>query len=712
MAKRGRKPKKRPLRLNIPSSVLQTVISVILIFFSVLITVSFFAPEPLFNKVVQNVLTKLFGFGVIFVPILLSYFGIFFFRSLRWKILESRVMVGIVLLFISTIGIMGSSGGLIGKNIFDILSRFVAPFGAGVTLFFILIISLILILELSFDSLNQKMRLFYGRLRNMPFLPKLPVLKKKDAVLESKDAEFAGSSKLQEKEYSKKDFGPSFEVIPNKAEPVGENGNTKNLKELEAVSNLPYTDEIWQYPPISLLSDSDGTPADRGDIKGRAAIIEKTLDSFGIKVRVVEVNAGPAVTQYALETSQGTKIAKITSLQNDLALSLASPTGSVRVEAPIPGKSLIGIEVPNFSPELVTLKQVLESDIMSKVKSKLAIALGNDVSGKPVIADIKKMPHALIAGSTGSGKSVMLHSIISTILFRCSPSECKFIFVDPKRVELTNYRDIPHLLTPPITDINKALPSFKWAISEMERRYKLFENAKVRDVDSYNDLSGFQALPYIVIVVDELADLMITAPVDIERAICRLAQMARATGIHLILATQRPSVNVLTGLIKANIPCRVAFNVTSQIDSRVIIDHPGAEKLLGRGDMLYVPPDASKPTRIQGVFVSDKERGALVDFLKQSPVEPDYKEEVTEEYRGLENSSQGLIEGVDNLFNESIVVVASAGKASASLLQRKLSIGYARAARILDELEAKGVVGPADGSKPRDVLITDPLNIR
>ena len=336
------------------------------------------------------------------------------------------------------------------------------------------------------------------------------------------------------------------------------------------------------------------------------------------------------------------------------------------------------------------------------------MALGKDVSGTSISYDIARMPHVLVAGSTGSGKSVMIHSIISTLLFRCSPQECKFILVDPKRVELVGYRDIPHLLTPVIVDSHKALPAFKWAISEMERRYRLLENAKVRDIDLYNEMSGFQALPYIIIIVDELADLMMTSANDVEKAICRIAQLARAVGIHLVLATQRPSVDVLTGLIKANIPCRIAFNVTSQIDSRVIIDQPGAEKLLGRGDMLFVPPDVSKPVRIQGVFVSDKEREALTGFLRQAPVQAEYTDIATV---SLSDSGDGKSfdrgGSQDEFFSESVRLVVLYKKASSSLLQRKLSIGYARAARILDELETMGVVSGGDGSKPRDVLISD-----
>ncbi|PIZ99651.1 MAG: DNA translocase FtsK, partial [Candidatus Levybacteria bacterium CG_4_10_14_0_2_um_filter_35_8] len=459
-------------------------------------------------------------------------------------------------------------------------------------------------------------------------------------------------------------------------------------------------------PPLSLLSDTTAQKAERGDIKKTASVIEKTLQSFGVGARVVEVNLGPAVTQYALEISQGTKISKITSLSNDLALTTEAPTGQIRIEAPIPGRSLVGIEIPNRGLEVVPLKTMLASDVMRKNKSKLTVSLGLDVSGNPLVADLAKMPHVLIAGTTGSGKSVLINAFIASLLFRASPDELKLILIDPKRVELTGYNGIPHLMTSVIVEVEKILAALNWALAEMDRRYKTFAEHGVRNIDSFNELSGFQALPYIVIFIDELADLMSYAPVAVEDAITRLAQMARATGIHLVVATQRPSVDVITGLIKANIPCRIAFNVSSMIDSRVILDTPGAEKLLGRGDMLYVPPEQAKPTRIQGAFVSEKEVRKLVDNLKAKNFPVEYTEEVTTQpvmlKRGMASTGG---DGKDALFEEAIRIICEYDKASASLLQRRLSIGYSRAARILDQLEAQGVVGRAEGSKPRDVLV-------
>ena len=462
-------------------------------------------------------------------------------------------------------------------------------------------------------------------------------------------------------------------------------------------------------PPVSLLEKRVGGEADRGDVKKNATVIEKNLESFGIQARVVEVNYGPAVTQYALEISLGTKLSKITALHNDLALALAAPTVQIRIEAPIPGRSLVGIEIPNRTPEFVPMRRMLEAEVMQKAKSKLTVALGLDVSGEPVIADIGKMPHVLIAGSTGSGKSICLNSFIATFLFRASPQEVKLILVDPKRVELTQYNGIPHLLTPVIVEPEKVVSALKWSINEMERRYKLFAEVGARNIEMFNDMSGFQALPYLIIIVDELADIMLFAPSEVEDAVTRIAQMARATGIHLVLSTQRPSVDVITGLIKANIPCRIAFNVSSMIDSRVIIDTPGAEKLLGRGDMLYIPPDQAKPTRIQGTFVSDPEIQRLIAFLRQSGVSPEYTEEVTTKYHATTIGGRGARladEELDPLFEEAVRLVCEHGKAAASLFQRRMSIGYARAARILDQLEGAGVVGPQDASKPREVLIS------
>lgn len=463
----------------------------------------------------------------------------------------------------------------------------------------------------------------------------------------------------------------------------------------------------WQYPPDTILDRTVGAKADRGDVRKNAQIIEDTLESFGITARVAEVNNSPSVTQYALEVALGTKLSKIQNLSNDLAMALAAPGGQIRVEAPIPGRSLVGIEVPNRSLEVVNISQVLDSTDIKKAKSKTVVPLGLGVSGQPAIADIQKMPHVLIAGQTGSGKSVCLNSWIFTLLYRSSPDELRIIMVDPKRVELTPFNGIPHLLVPVIVELDKVVSALKWAVSEMERRYKLFSEVGAKNIETYNNMAAFQTLPYIVIVIDELADIMLFSPSEVEESICRIAQMARAVGIHLVVATQRPSVDVITGLIKANIPARIAFAVSSSTDSRVILDSVGAEKLLGRGDMLYIPPELAKPVRIQGCYVSDSEIEKLITFLKTQKT-AEYDEQITSQPVSGGSSSSNLVsvsgEERDVMFDQAVNLVRQENKASASLLQRRLKLGYARAARVLDQLEKANIIGPANGAKPRDIL--------
>jgi S-DNA-T family DNA segregation ATPase FtsK/SpoIIIE len=465
-------------------------------------------------------------------------------------------------------------------------------------------------------------------------------------------------------------------------------------------------DGEWQYPSIDLL-ESSSTQPNAGNIAKNVEVIEKTLKDFGIDVAMGEVNIGPTVAQYTLKPSEGVKLAAIVARQNDLALALAAHP--IRIEAPIPGKSAVGIEVPNKSAAIVTLRELLESEEFKKQSSKsnLSLALGRDVAGTGITANLSTMPHLLIAGATGSGKSIALNSIITTFLYQNSPSDLRLILVDPKRVEFTHYSGIPHLLTPVVNDIDKTVNALRWAVSEMERRFKLFAESHKRDIDEYNRDGNLERVPYVVIIIDELADLMSQAANEVEAAIVRLAQMARATGIHLVVATQRPSVDVITGLIKANITSRIAFAVASQIDSRTIIDQAGAEKLLGRGDMLFQSNEFGKPKRIQGTYLSSVEVKRVTDFLKREG-EAIYDESI------LNFHPQGATPGMrmegadvsDELLSQAKDIVISAGKASASLLQRRLRVGYARAARLLDMLEQEGIVGPADGAKPRDVLIT------
>lgn len=467
----------------------------------------------------------------------------------------------------------------------------------------------------------------------------------------------------------------------------------------------------YKYPPLKLLNyyTKNGRNIKSFKIAAieKAKKLEETLSSFGVEARVINISRGPTVTRYELQPSTGVKVSRIVNLTDDISLNLAA-TG-VRIEAPIPGKAAIGIEVPNEEIATVSLKEVIESPEFRNHKSKLAFALGKDISGQCVVADIARMPHLLIAGATGAGKSVCINSLIMSIVYKASPNEVKLLMVDPKVVELGIYNGIPHLLIPVVTDPKKAAGALNWAVQEMVNRYKLFAEKGVRDIKGYNDSVKNEGeenkLPQIVIIIDELADLMMVAPSDVEDAICRLAQMARAAGMHLVIATQRPSVNVITGVIKANIPSRISFAVSSQVDSRTILDMSGAEKLLGKGDMLFYPVGTQKPTRVQGAFVSDEEIERVVEFLK-SQGEADYDNDIIEEINNEKEPVDNTSDECDELLPAAIEMVVEAGQASVSLIQRKFKVGYARAARIIDQMEERGIVGGFEGSKPRQVLIT------
>lgn len=499
---------------------------------------------------------------------------------------------------------------------------------------------------------------------------------------------------------------------------------TQEKKELKkepdslGFSVAPGDPQAYRYPPVSLLSPpAGGMTANMGDeLKANAGRLVDILRSFGVETRIIDISRGPSITRYELQPSAGVKISKITNLADDIAMNLAAT--AVRIEAPIPGKSAVGIEVPNNNISIVHMSEILDSPAFTTAKSKLTTALGKDISGEIVVADLAKMPHLLIAGSTGSGKSVCINSLIISLLYKATPDEVKLLMIDPKMVELAGYNGIPHLLVPVVTDPRKAAGALGWAVSEMLKRYNIFSANHVRDLSSYNQLAkkteGLEVMPQIVIIIDELADLMMAAPNEVEDSICRLAQMARAAGMYLVIATQRPSVDVITGIIKANIPSRIAFTVSSQVDSRTILDAGGAEKLIGRGDMLYAPVGASKPLRVQGCFVSDQEIEAVVNFVKNSEETPnEYDQGIMEEIEKQaaaekkgKQSAVGDQEDGDERINEAIEVVVEAGVASTSLLQRRMRLGYARASRMIDQLEERGIVGPFDGAKPRTVLIT------
>lgn len=466
----------------------------------------------------------------------------------------------------------------------------------------------------------------------------------------------------------------------------------------------------YVFPPISLLGRDPGNSSGSGILEqqknGRK--LEMTLKSFGVEARVINVSAGPTVTRYEVSPSQGVKVSKIVNLADDIALNLAA--SGIRIEAPIPGKAAVGIEVPNKETKSVYLRTVLESDAFRKHPSKLAFALGEDITGNPIVTDIAKMPHLLIAGATGSGKSVCINTLITSILYKADPKEVKLLLVDPKVVELSVYNGIPHLLIPVVTDPKKASAALNWAVREMLERYNDFAACGVRDIKGFNAMKEEKGepeakMPQIVIIIDELADLMMAAPGEVEDSICRLAQMARAAGMHLIIATQRPSVDVITGVIKANIPSRLAFAVSSGIDSRTILDMVGAEKLLGKGDMLFYPSGQAKPSRIQGAFVTDKEVEQIVDFLRKSS-RPGYTQEMVDQITAVAKTASGLSEETDEFFEQAVDLILEKEKASVSMLQRQFRIGYNRAARLMDELERRGLVGPEEGSKPRKVLIT------
>ena len=488
---------------------------------------------------------------------------------------------------------------------------------------------------------------------------------------------------------------------------------TKEVLQLEHA--MIVEDENYEYPPLELLGKVP-KKALKGGAKAltdTATKLQKTLYSFGVSAKVENVSVGPAITRYELKPAEGVRVSKIANLADDIALNLAAET--IRIEAPIPGKQAVGIEVPNKEKEAVHLREVLESEEFENNKSKLTVALGKDVAGNIQLADIAKMPHVLIAGSTGSGKSVCINTIITSIIYNAKPSEVKMVMVDPKVVELSVYNGIPHLLIPVVTDPKKAAGALAWAVQEMDNRYNLFATKGVRDIKGYNKAiekeEGMGKLPQIVIIVDELADLMMVAAKDVEESICRLAQKARAAGMHLVIATQRPSVDVITGLIKANIPSRIAFAVSSQVDSRTILDSVGAEKLLGKGDMLFFPAGAPKPIRVQGAFVSDEEVEKIVGFIKQNGT-ANYSEDILETIENNNKTEKELIQeqaeddDTDPFLMDAIDAVVEQGQASTSFIQRKFKVGYARAGRIIDQMEERGIISGYQGSKPREVLIT------
>ena len=652
-------------------------------------------------------------FNILFILILLTM------AILSMKFLDKTLSLSIK----NAEKMIRESGGILGVNISFYLERLIGSAGI-IILYIIFWISLIKnLLGISYKDLITKTKektVIFGNFIGKNYMKisnkiktyfrekKLKKIrnnrenKKREEIDKKEDLSKNKVIKIEEEveKENKDDFDQRFE----KAKINSYKSKQVDLSDFDQTFKEEYTLN-YKFPKLDLLDDrDDDSELDQNDIKDKARRIEECLDSFGIKSKVVQINIGPSVTCFELKPQRGVKVSKILNLSDDLSLALA--TSDIRIEAPIPGKSHVGIEVPNSQKEVVGLKEMIASEEFMKSTKELPFVLGKSISGLPKVSAIEKMPHLLVSGATGSGKSVCINTIIMSILYKHSPDEVKLLLIDPKIVELSIYNGIPHLIMPVITDPKKASSSLFWAIREMERRYKLFEENHVRDISSYRDLSeideNIEKLPYVVIIIDELSDLMMTAASEVEDYITRLAQKSRACGIHLIIATQRPTVDVITGTIKANIPSRIAFAVTSQIDSRTILDMSGAETLLGKGDMLFSPSDAMKPMRIQGAFVSDSEVLRVVNYIKQTREEEYDKkamETVEEKTKIVENDDE------DELIDEAIEIIINENTASVSLLQRKLKVGYARAGRIIDQLEARGVIGGYEGSKPRKVLV-------
>ncbi len=651
-----------------------------------------------------SLFTFLFGIGYFLIPVLLVILGFSFIQSQRPSIAISHTLGSVFFLF-STLGLLeiGSTthrGGMLGQLF---AWPFTALFETSVSVIFLcglLIISLIVL----FDT-RPNIERFLNFFRNL--------FSRKDTADEDESIPDIAADTIVEIETPEMPTEEKLEPTVAKLKEV------KSEEEAFSPKNKFISSGAYVPPPLSLLEKDKGKP-NVGDIKANSNIIKRTLQNFGIEVEMDEITIGPSVTRYALKPAEGMKLSRIVGLQNDLALALAAHP--LRIEAPIPGKSLVGIEIPNRTKSIVGLASLLSHDKFQNAAKPLMVALGRNIAGQPIVGDMAKMPHCLVAGATGSGKSVTIHAIITSLLYRNGPEDLRFIMVDPKRVELTLYNKIPHLLTPVITEPKKAILALKWAAKEMERRYDILEKNSVRDITSYhgNIVEKYKGddpdhapdrMPYIVIIIDELADIMQSYPRELESAIVRLAQMSRAVGIHLLLSTQRPSVNVITGLIKANIPARIALQVASQIDSRTILDQAGAEKLLGAGDMLYSSGEMASPERLQCAFISEDEVKKVVKYIADMNSE-NVPSDITIAQNGGALSDKSIFtatlesgdEPDDDMYEEARQIVIETGKASTSFLQRKLGIGYSRAARLIDMLEEKGIIGPGNGSKPREVL--------
>jgi S-DNA-T family DNA segregation ATPase FtsK/SpoIIIE len=690
-SQRNKKQNDEP-KFEMTSKAKRELAAIILLVITLIISLSFFDIAGPLGRGFKTALTSLFGVLKFLLPFIFLLFSgwLAFPEKIRP---HTRTIIGFLLLtlalaaLINTIKfsgqngelyveMIGSAGGYYGLIMAYPLMSLLGIWGTLIVLIAFLGVSVVVISNLSLHEIWLRMRYLF-------------------------------SDGLQKKSNIKMDDNEENDEETDENEQIDEGlGLGQTTKDDQSTAAPLVTQPRRHYKkidiPFNLLEGKQGKPS-FNDVHGRRIIIQKTLENFGILVEMGEVSIGPTVTQFTLKPAAGIKLSRITALSNDLALSLAAHP--IRIEAPIPGKSLVGVEVPNQTVATVTLREILESNEFSQRKSNLTICLGKDVAGKAWVADLGKMPHLLVAGATGSGKTVCLNSIVLSLIFQNSADDLKFMLIDPKRVELPIYNGIPHLLTPAIIELPKIINGFKWAIGEMERRFEVLSKSGCRDITSYNERHD-EKIPFIVIIVDELADLMVAAA-EIEAAIIRLAQMARAVGIHLVIATQRPSVDVITGLIKANVTTRIAFSVASSMDSRTILDSPGAETLVGRGDSLFMTADLSKPKRIQCCYTNDRDIKRVVTYLKEQMDEPmEYNEDITEKRTNSTLMGSVSDNEDDELYDEAKTTVIKAGKASASYLQRRLKIGYARAARLLDLLEEHGIIGPGDGAKPRDILVS------
>ncbi len=643
-----------------------------------------------------------FGLAAYLAPISLIYFGILKFTSEDHKVpLKNSTSMVMLLTFLSGFlftafadfngtGYEGGHGGAIGAAIGGTVLSALSPIPGSILFLVLALLALFFSFGISPLVLGNIVKLF------------------KRPERDEEEAAMANLSSAASKRSFKLNEGVPVEHSANN-KPVLKNTAPLKLTKQEDHSALTApSDPDWKFPGLDLLNQKQDK-ADPGDVEANAATIQETLHNFNIPVEMEGANIGPRVTQYTLKPPAGVKLSKITALDSNIALDLGA--NAIRLEAPIPGKKAVGIEVPNVKSATVRVSSVLNSPEWKKLPNSLGVVIGKDIAGTPVVGALDKMPHLLVAGQTGSGKSVMINTLLTSLLYRNSPSDLKLILVDPKQVEMAPYADIPHLLTPVITEPEKCISALKWAVAEMERRYRTLAENKKRNIADYNAVMKEETMPYIVIVIDELADLMMMAARDVEALIVRIAQKARAVGIHLVLATQRPSVDVITGLIKANVPARIAFTVASQVDSRTIIDTVGAEKLLGMGDMLFATADMPKPKRVQGAFITDDETAAVMDFIRmQRP--PQYDDEVVSQ--PVQIGKGGVVadysndgsQGDEAEFKDAVHVVLEARKASTSLLQRRLRIGYGKAARLMEQMEEQGIISQADGSRPREVLIS------